>query len=349
MFMSTTHETLHAFVQQVLGGRMANLRITSRPSLEYQSNQLYDLWADGRHLILKMFLKPEEQAVAPLREFRALELLADFDIAPQPIFYDPARGPVVIYEYMDGEMWDRYRPSVPELAQLAELWLKMNSMPTDKLWLSRGYDQDWDTNVTKIQGWFQTYAAWAADEFKPGERVADLSLELLARSRPVIQELSACEPLLCFCRADPRFANVIRRPDGRLGLIDWEDSGLRDPARDLADLLTHPNQEDLLTMPQWQAFLRPYLAARGQLDGQMAHRMQLYLAIFPLFWLALLLGQGVKLTRTQQTSGWMINSLPANVRLRNYLARALAWPALDFSEQLNTIANLDFFPSENSA
>jgi thiamine kinase-like enzyme len=28
-----------------------------------------------------------------------------------------------------------------------------------------------------------------------------------------------------FCRADPRFANVITRPDGRLAMVDWEDSG----------------------------------------------------------------------------------------------------------------------------
>ena len=347
--MNTTNEMVQSFVQQALGVGKAKLRITSRPSLEYQSNQLYDLWADGRHLILKMFLKPEEQAVAPLREFRALELLADFDIAPQPLFYDPTCGPLVIYEYMDGEMWDRHRPTEPELAQLAELWLIMNGIPTDNLWLSRGYDQAWEANVTKIQGWLQTYAAWAADEFQPGRDVAALSLELLERSRPVIQGLSAYDPLLCFCRADPRFANVIRRPDGRLGLIDWEDSGLRDPARDLADLLTHPNQEDILTMHQWQAFLRPYLAARGQLDDQIAHRMQLYLAIFPLFWLALMMDQGIKLARKQQVNSWMINSLPANVRLRRYLARALAWPALDFSEQLNTLANLEFFPIQNSS
>jgi thiamine kinase-like enzyme len=137
---------------------------------------------------------------------------------------------------------------------------------------------------------------------------------------------------------------VIRRPDGRLGLIDWEDSGLRDPARELADLLTHPNQEDLLTMPQWQAFLRPYLAARGQLDGQIAHRMQLYLATFPLFWLALMMDQGAKRARKQAINSWMINGLPANVRLRRYLARALAWPVLDFSEQLSALPNLDCFP-----
>jgi len=59
----------------------------------------------------------------------------------------------------------------------------------------------------------------------------------------------------CFCRSDARFANVIARPDGRVGLVDWEDSGLRDPARELADLLHHPNQEDLIDAEGWQPFL----------------------------------------------------------------------------------------------
>jgi thiamine kinase-like enzyme len=67
---------------------------------------------------------------------------------------------------------------------------------------------------------------------------------------------------LVFCRSDPRCANVIARPDGRLGLGDWEDSGLRDPGREVADLLLHPNQEDLVAGPVWDAFLRPYQASR---------------------------------------------------------------------------------------
>jgi thiamine kinase-like enzyme len=46
---------------------------------------------------------------------------------------------------------------------------------------------------------------------------------------------------------DPRFATVIQGPDGHLTLVDWEASGLLDPASDIACLLTHPNQEDLLT------------------------------------------------------------------------------------------------------
>ena len=152
-------------------------------------------------------------------------------------------------------------------------------------------------------------------------------------------------PPLCFCRADARFANVIQRPDGRLGLVDWEDSGLRDPARDVADLLTHPNQEDLLSPDEWQDFLHPYLAGRRNVDPHLHHRLSLYLAVFPIFWLATFLERGIHLADVDGLGDWTINGLTANVRLRRYLARALAWPHADFSGQLAALDGLDFFPA----
>lgn len=329
-------------MQRALGA-VTTAEIKLRPALEYQSNQLYDVWANERHYIVKEFLKPDEQAVAPLREFRALERLAPLDLAPQPVFYDPAQGPVVIYEYMEGAMWDRRRPTSAELAQLAKVWLAFNALPTADLWMSRGYESSLQQAGARFYQQFQTYAQWADAECKPARPVATLCLEFLQSRRAVADELSNIAPMLCFCRADTRFANVIQRPDQRLGLIDWEDSGLRDPARDLADLLTHPNQEDLLTLTEWQAFLQPYLAERSQFDPALAQRFQLYLAIFPLFWLALGCTSIIQRARTGQLKEWTINGLPANLRLQRYLARTIAWPTGEFEQQLEQLADLKFF------
>jgi len=52
-----------------------------------------------------------------------------------------------------------------------------------------------------------------------------LSLEALDRSLINARRFVSTDKPLCFCRSDARFANVIARPDGRLGLVDWEDSG----------------------------------------------------------------------------------------------------------------------------
>jgi hypothetical protein len=152
-------------------------------------------------------------------------------------------------------------------------------------------------------------------------------------------------PRRCLCRSDARFANVIDRPDGRIGLVDWEDSSLRDPAHEILGLLTHPNQEDLLSQTAWQPFLEPYLAAQTPLDLTLPRRVELYAAIYPMFWLALFFKAGISRAHAGTLAGWTINGLPANVRLRRYLARALAWPAPDFDSQLAALAGERFFPT----
>ncbi len=320
-------------------------QISLRSPLEFQSNRLYDVWANGQHFIAKEFLKPDEWQDAPAREFQALQLLEPLDIAPRPVFYDSKIAPIVVYEFMEGEMWDRYKPSPDELAQLTQVWLKMHEVPNEFLWFSRGQEQSWQSIETIIHDNLDTYAQWSAKEFPAGQRSVEKSLIVFDQFQIAAQELATHAPTLCFCRADPRFANVIRRPNGRLGLVDWEDSGLRDPARDLADLITHPNQEDLLGYDEWQVFLVPYLAARSKLDAMIQERLNLYLAIFPVFWLAILLDYGLKRTQTKQINNWQVNGIPANDRLRRYLARALAWPKLDFREELDGLGQMVFFPT----
>lgn len=171
-------------------------------------------------------------------------------------------------------------------------------------------------------------------------------MKTLESRREVFQELSELVPVTCFCRADPRFANVIQRPNGNLGLVDWEDSGLRDPARDLADLVTHPNQEDLLDWAEWQAFVEPYLLARNRMDRGIRRRMQLYQAIFPFFWITSICRGGIQAASAGQSGSWRVNGLSGNERLRRYLARAMAWPDMDFGNILTRIDAIEFFPEK---
>lgn len=338
-------ESFAALAAQVSGLPDAEIKVRLRPPLSYQSNRLYDVWTGTKHLIAKEFLKQSEMEDAPQREYGALRLLAPLDIAPQPVFFDAAAGPVVFYEFMEGEMLDRRCLTTANLARLAEVWLKVHSVATDHLWYSRNFHRSFQDIASQLETSFRNYAQWVEDKFKPGRRAAKMCLSLLERRREVVTDLACMKPVLCFCRADPRFANVIRRPDGRLGLVDWEDSGLRDPARDLADILTHPNQEDLLSMTEWQAFLEPYLAVRGELDKKILHRATLYLALFPIFWLGTIIDRGVKLSATQSLESWKVNDLPANLRLKRYLARALAWPDMDFSSHLDALREVEFFPA----
>ena len=46
---------------------------------------------------------------------------------------------MVVYEYLDGEMWDRRRPSADELAALAEVWLTVHAIPPERVWRNARY------------------------------------------------------------------------------------------------------------------------------------------------------------------------------------------------------------------
>jgi aminoglycoside phosphotransferase (APT) family kinase protein len=338
------HNVLQHVLEQATGLKAARIQITIRPPLDFQSNRLYDVWVNGRHLIAKEFLKQDEWQDAPAREFQALQLLEPLDIAPRPVFYDPALAPVVVYEFMDGEMWDRKRPSPHELAQLAQLWTKMHAIPTEELWSARDQYVPLAALEPRLRDSFQRYAAWTAVAFTAGQDAAAHCFDLLAQIQTAAQELTEYPAVRSFCRLDNRFANVIRRPDGRLGLVDWEDSGLHDPARDLADLITHANQEDLLAMDGWQSFLTPFLAARTPLDPTIQERCHFYMSFLPVIWLTILLDAGLRKAIAQDLTGWRINDLPANERLRRYLARAQAWPDLAFHNQLAALDQIKFFP-----
>jgi aminoglycoside phosphotransferase (APT) family kinase protein len=331
-------------VAQAMGLPLGEAEIVLRQPKTIQSNRLYDVWADGHHLIAKEFLKPDEWDTAPAREYSALQRVAALDIAPQPLFYDAALGPIVVYEYLEGEMWDRQAPAVGALVKLAQLWARLHALPAEGLWVARGSEQSPAELVDRFRRGFTEMTEWYAHRFPAGTRGTQHCLEILERRLPLIEEFESHEPVLCFCRSDARFANVITRPDGRLGMVDWEDSGLRDPALDLADLVTAADQEDLVDWAGWQPFLAEYLSQRGQQDPGLAARLHLYLAYFPLFWLLILMQHGIRHAEAGALAGWSINGLPANLRLRRYLARAAAWPNLEFVRELTAFADIVFFP-----
>lgn len=343
--MTTTPRRL---IAQALELPVSAVRVEPRARLAHQRNNLYDAWAGERHMVVKEYFKRDEEA--PVREAGAMRLLAPLDIAPQLVLchatVESDFGPFVVYNWMEGEMWDRRRPTPQELGRLANLWLVLHEFPTEDLWMSPGYGHSLQASGEQFMSRFQQYAAWVRAEYPAALPVIELGLHLLERAYEAATELEHLRPVFRFCRADARFANVIERPSGRLGLVDWEDCGLRDPARDIADLLTGANQEDLLTWTDWQAFLQPYLAGRATTDAELERRMELYLEVFPILRLTILVSYGLQRVQTGQLASWEINDMAPNLRLRRYLARALAWPKHDFAGEFDALAGLTFFPEE---
>jgi aminoglycoside phosphotransferase (APT) family kinase protein len=325
-----------------------SLTIRQRPAMAHQANRLYDVLADAQHLIAKQYVSNVELD-APSNEYRALRLVEHLDIAPRPAFFDPAVGPVVVYAYMDGTMWDRRVPSAVELESLAALWVALHGLPIEGLWVGRGQARNSPTLVGRLRAPIERYATWATASGDHARRsAARACMQVLERGlSDGVQLIPEIAPL-CFCRSDARFANVIARPDGRVGLVDWEDSGLRDPARELVDLLHHPNQEDLLGPDEWRPFLDRYLPSRGA-DAGFAERVRGYLALFPVSWLGVLLTEGLRRTSNGTLHDWRVNDLDPNERLRRYVARSNAWPELDPGAALSDVADVTFFRSAGAS
>lgn len=333
---------MRSAVSQALGRPAVDREITLRPLAAHQTNRLYDIHADGTHLIAKEYLRADRPD-APAHEYAALRHVESLKLAPEPLFFDPRVGPVLVYRYMEGDMWDRRVPSGSELRALAELWLRVQELNADALWVTAGQAAPWPAVMASLRALHDSYARWASVRSAQHREAARQCLQAVEDAFAGASPLMRCEaPPLCFCRSDARFANVITRPGGRLGLVDWEDSGLCDPAREVADLLMHPNQEDLLDWQGWQPFLSAYIVGRGD-DPDFELRLKGYLAIFPVFWLGILLADGTRRIADGTFEKWMINEMEPNTRLRRYLARAKAWPGRDPGERLSDVADVVFF------
>ncbi|MEM9954712.1 MAG: hypothetical protein AAF846_24100 [Chloroflexota bacterium] len=334
-------------IQQLTGLSVNDITLKERPRLTYQGSNLYDVRFGDTHWIAKQFLKEAEFTESPQREYDALNLVKSLDIAPQPIDYLPYpeyEKSVVLYEFMQGNMWDRRKPSSQELTQLAELWLQTYSLTRDDLWLSNLLAPSVRAKITQYRRNFAFYLEWAHEHFVEGVAHVQMLDALLEKRSYLAGQIDDSNTRWFFSRSDPRFANIIARPDGRIGLVDWEDSGLRNPLRTIADLLYHANQEDLVSYDDWDAFLIPYFENYPKLDDHPQDVLHWYSGITPLAWLCSLLAMGVrKAHKGQLDNRWQVNTMPVNQRLRRYVAHTLSWEDKDFEGHLAQIADMRFF------
>ena len=333
-------------VQEISGVALSDISIKERKRLDYQNNNLYDVKFGDNHWIAKEFVKEDEFLDSPKREFDALKLLSNYDVAPQPIDFMPYpdyERPVVIYEYMVGEMWNRRKPSPDELKTLAETWLLTHQATKGGLWMSRYGDEPLSELIKRQKWFFNIYLEWAEQNHPQGIPHVNQILPLYETHQPIFEQMTDANPTFLYSRSDPRFANIIARPDGRIGFVDWEDSGLRIPARTIADLVNHANQEDLLTDDEWQIFLDIYCENYPVKSDDMRQLIGWYRLTTAMTWFAGLLHFGVRRANQGTLENWHINGMPANQRLRRYLARVLSWGNDDFEAQLATVEGVTFF------
>ncbi|MBX7213820.1 MAG: aminoglycoside phosphotransferase family protein [Thermoflexales bacterium] len=323
--------------------------MTAIAPLAHQSSTLYDVRLRGERLIAKEFRKPAELYDAPLREAYALSSLDALDVAPRLMGWVPAgalaagQWPVVVYRRMEGEMWDRRAPTPADMAALATLWLTVHRPAPDGTPRARGLWQGAGQMIDRSVAIMERYGHWARSACPEARPAADLLARAAAKAQGVISTLRTAPHRALYTRTDPRFANIIRRPDGRLGMVDWEDCGISDPAEGIADLRTGPNQEDLLTADAWAAFRDPVMSALSAQDAGLAERVKGYELATSLLWLDWICEHILAQAKAGPVRDWMMNTLPGEVRARRYLARALAWPDGDLDAALAEVREMRFY------
>jgi Ser/Thr protein kinase RdoA (MazF antagonist) len=198
------------------------------------SNWLCALSVGSGRCCLKLFGAANARERAR-REWRALSLLAErgYAHAPRPVcFGEDARSPVVVAEFLDGRPIRKERLTRRKLTALAEALGGMHRVRPSPAT---------DDGLPELGG-AAAVAPWLRDELPRlavtrtdagTEEARTLAEEWLASGAPDLLR----EPAqLVFSRADANFANCLW--DGRrIVVVDYEYSGWRDRASDLADLL----------------------------------------------------------------------------------------------------------------
>ena len=314
--------------------------IAPRPPAAFQSNALFDVASAGKHYIAKVYLKEREWHDAPYREYHGLKLVEPLDIAPRAVALKTAPDPAVLYEYLPGDAWNRRTPKPGDLDALLDLILSVHSLRSDHPRLS------YRRNLTITHSYCRTtiddYAAWCDAHHPAGRATAAWCVHAIKQSEADFVELAQTPFVPCFTKPDLRFANVVARQNGRLALVDWEDSMMGDPAFDLADMLNAPDQEDLVRWHKWAPLWERYFAAHDR-DKALPRRTQLYARMFATYWLTLV-SKGMRLAKAGQTPHFDVNSMPSEQRLRRFLARALAPEPSTFEHTLLEMPETCFFP-----
>jgi thiamine kinase-like enzyme len=266
------------------------------------NNRLFCARGDDLTLAIKFTLSDDRDRAG--REWHTLHALAEagLAIAPQPILLDRERYalPVVVQSWVEGEPllhpphddadWDAILAHMIAVHQLTEDRAQ-RSLPAPVLNASTAAEAlaqiHWQLNRLP-------------DEDRPPRLMA------------LIHQVDGCHfpsweaPTMTLCRADPNIRNFIRRA-GPWASVDWEYSGLGDPAFDIADLIAHIAHLDV-PAARWHWFVAQY--ASRSADAGCRTRIETYLPLMLVWWTVRIVrylretGQGLDNRLVEPTPGW---------------------------------------------
>ena len=216
---------------------LAGARVATRAG-DGLTAETWRLARDGTDVMLRID-KPAARALGLDRgaEFILLDQLRDTGIAPVPLACDAGRG-LLATCWLDGRILDSRELRDPDtLEAIGRLLARLSRLNIQ-------------APTIDLMATLRRYAQQAGQ----------------TDSGPLVQSASALRTQIpgsadpCLCHHDIHAGNLVRRPDGRLSLVDWEYAAMGDPAFDLAVLA----EEGGLADSDLARLLQGYGAAGGE-------------------------------------------------------------------------------------
>ena len=242
---------------------MDGLAFQVSPLAQGEYNLNYLIRAGSRKLVLRVNIGTQIHRDDQIRyEYRALELLKDSGVTPQPVFVDDTRTfidqGVLIMSYLPGEPLD-YQRDLNAAAGLFAKIHQVNVSESDNHLIRE--DAPLSLIYEECAGLLQTY--FESDLAHPDIRSYLQEVLAWAGEKRATERFYQQDPWPCIVNTEVNSGNfIVNRSLGSIHLVDWEMPRWGDPSQDLAHFcspLTTLWKTDCRMTPEVkQRFIREY-------------------------------------------------------------------------------------------
>lgn len=268
---------LEANAQAALGVTdFTQARITKLTGGDYNYN--YHIRQEGCDVVVRLNIEPQSGSDSQIEhEYKTLEFLAPYDVAPKPLFVDNSKKHfpygLLIEEYIPG---GHVQFSVPAMRRVAEAMATLHSIPIEGAPLER--------RSNPLRDQFDSVAAYLhqyEQRQDPNYDIVRLGHLIISQLENKLNELEGAYTPSSLIHTDPNPANIIDTGE-RAYFIDWEQGRIDDPSYDVAaffsNVLNLWESPRVLTSDEKQAFLETYIAKTGDttIEKRIPPRLKLY-------------------------------------------------------------------------
>jgi thiamine kinase-like enzyme len=255
------------------------------------NNLLFRATRDSADLAIKLMIRDERNRAQ--RECSALTLLESLGspVAPKPIFLDldSYKHAVVAQTWVDGDMLRSAPDDDATWLRILQTYHAIHRIGLDDI-VRQGVAFDRTSSSTPPDQAASAIIAFA-QQVPPEHHAESLAglIEALVRMQIPTIRISSC-----LCHGDPNVRNMIVTSGG-VRLVDWEYSGINDPAHEIAALMSHPIGGSA-SEERWRWLAEQYALLSGEPD--MLPRIRVHYALRLAWWcVRLLFGRYVLLQR----------------------------------------------------